>query len=316
MLPLTLGQSSRGGRHSGSPNETAFWNIFIGGVGTNAGRYFLDRYQSDNATFGMIAFHLDTDPATTLSTDDHALIQLTSTDIRAIRANPDRFGETATAIVRKLDRMLSAGDILNGSRTTRALTQLAFIYHAERLCRALRKSHTRLRERHKTRRVTPVLISSSGGGTGSPAQILLMELLRDPAFRHRLLGAIPSDLLLPPMAFVVEPFAFASDTSQMQARKIIANSFAFRLESEYMLQRKAVSYVTHIGHANDAGTVLADPDLMAKVLGFAVYEIERCWPALKARWVDGPDDVASITNYGGQDSPFFDFSNGLHVRRR
>ena len=78
-----------------------------------------------------------------------------------------------------------------------------------------------------------------------------------------------------------------------------------------------MSYVSHIGYANDGGTVLADPDLMAKVLGYAVYEIERCWPNLKARWVDGPDDVASMTNYAGQDSPDFDRLNENHwqVRR-
>ena len=83
----------------------------------------------------------------------------------------------------------------------------------------------------------PVLISSSGGGTGSAAQILLIDLLCQPEFRHRLLGGVPSDLLLPPMAFVCEPFAYVSEVGQMQARKIMANALAFRLESEQLLQR-------------------------------------------------------------------------------
>ena len=299
-------------------HNTAFWNIFVGGVGTKAGQSVLARYAADSEPFAMSAFHLDTDPGTSMDTDDRLVIQLTAADVRAMRANPGNFGPIATAIIQRLGRLLSAGDILNGSRTTRPLTQLAFLFYADRLCRALRRSLIRLRDRHKTRLVTPVIVSSSGGGAGSSAQILLMDLLRNPVFRHRLLSGSPSDLLLPPMSFVVEPFAFAGSASLMQARKIIANAFAFRLESEFMLRAHAVSYVTHIGYANNAGTVLADPDLMAKVLGNAVYEIERCWPEIKARWVDGPDDVASTTHYGGQDSPEFDVSNGnrLHARRR
>ena len=199
--------------------------------------------------------------------------------------------------------MLDPHDILNGSRTTRPLTQLAFIFRREYLCRTMRRSLTRLWQRYKVRMVTPVILSSSGGGTGSAAQLLLMDLLRQPAFRHRLLSGLPSDALAPPMSFVCEPFAYVNETSEMQACKILANAKAFRIESEAILQQRAATYVTHIGYANEGGTVLADPDLMAKVLGNAVYEIERCWPELKARWVNGPDDVASMTHYLGQDSP-------------
>ena len=299
-----------------SDHQTAFWNFFIGGVGTKAGTFVLNRYAMDDEPFAMTAFHLDTDPATQMDIEDRLLIQLTAADVRAMRANPGSFGPVATAIIHRLGRLLEAGDILNGSRTTRALTQLAILFHEDRLCRALGRSLIRLRDRHKTRLVTPVIISSSGGGTGSAAQILLMRLFRNPTFRHRLLAGIPSDLLLPPMSFVVEPFAFAGAASLMQGRKIIANAYAFRLESEHMLRQQSVSYVTHIGYANNAGTVLADPDLMAKVLGNAVYEIERCWPEIKARWVDGPDDVASITQYGGQDSPEFDLLNDNRFRAR
>jgi hypothetical protein len=164
--------------------------------------------------------------------------------------------------------------------------------------------------------VTPVILSSSAGGTGSAAQILLMDLFRQPAFRHRLLSGLSSDHLAPPMSFVCEPFAYVNETSQMQARKIMANSLAFRVESEFMLQQRAAAYVSHIGYANESGTVLADPDLMAKVLGNGVYEIERCWPELKARWVDGPDDVASMAIYPGQDSPLFDPAGDRWIVRR
>jgi hypothetical protein len=92
----------------------------------------------------------------------------------------------------------------------------------------------------------------------------------------------------------------------MQSRKIMANALAFRIESELMLQQRAASYVTHIGYSNDGGTVL----------GNAVYEIERCWPELKARWVDGPDDVASMATYPGEDSPTFDLVGDRWIARR
>ena len=296
--------------------QTAFWNIPVGGVGIQASRCIEKRYRNDREPFAMAALHIDTDPATRIDGQDRVLIQLTGSDVRAMRANPATFGETTAAIIRDLARMLDASDILNGSRTTRALTQLAFNFHLEYLCRAMRNSLIRLLQRFKVKMVTPVILSSSAGGTGSAAQILLMDLFRQQAFRHRLLSGLSSDHLGPPMSFVCEPFAYVNETSQMQARKIMANALAFRVESEFMLQQRAASYVTHIGYANAGGTVLADPDLMAKVLGNAVYEIERCWPELKARWVDGPDDVASMAIYPGQDSPLFDLVDDHWIIRR
>jgi hypothetical protein len=296
--------------------QLAFWNIYGGGVGKQAGDHVWSRYLADGRPYPMIQFHVDTDPGTAVDDEDRALIQLRRSDVLAMEANPSCFGQNATNIIRDLQRMLDGSDILNGSRTTRALTQLAVTFHAEKLCRTMRRSLTHLREQFKVSFIMPVIISSSGGGTGSALQILLMDLLRQPAFRHRLLGGIPSDLLLPPMSFVCEPFAYVNETSQLQSRKIMANAMAFRLESEHLLQQRATSYVTHIGYANEGGTVLADPDLMARVLGNAVYEIERCWPALKARWVDGPDDVASMAQYGGTDSPQFDRLGDRWVVRR
>jgi hypothetical protein len=292
-------------------------NICVGGVGAHAGRYIQNRYRSDGEPFPMALLQLDTDPATSIDNVDTVRIQLTIRDVGAMRANPLAFGETVQTIIQEFDRLLTAGDILNGSRTTRGLTQLAFHYHRERIARALRLSLVRLRERFKVSTILPVIISSSGGGTGSASQILLMDLLRQPAFRHRVLGGVPSDLLLAPLSFVAEPFVYAQETSIMQGRKIMANALAFRLESEAMLQQAAANYVCHIGYANAGGTVLADPELMAKVLGYGVFEIERGWPQLKARWVDGPDDQASVANYGGQDVPAFDLDGStLRVRRK
>ena len=72
-------------------SHIAFLNICIGGVGTQAGAHILSRFRSDEQPFPMGLFHLDTDPGTTLDTEDRALIQLTGADVRAIRANPKMF---------------------------------------------------------------------------------------------------------------------------------------------------------------------------------------------------------------------------------
>lgn len=320
MPPTTVVNSSRSAvlDHHHTAYQTAFLNINIGGVGDRARQFMVDRYRADGQPFAMATIHLDTDPATTLDADEHILLQLTGAQVDAMRANPDTFGPVSTAIIQHLKRMLRPGDTLNGSRTTRALTQLSFLYHEGKICRGLQDALTKLRQNFKVSQVTPVFVSSSGGGTGSAAQILLMDLFQRPDFRHRLLGGIPSELLLPPISFVCEPFVYARAASQMQGRKINANAYAFRLESEWMLQRHAANYVAHVGFANNGGTVLSDPDLMSRVLGYAVYEVERCWPALKGRWVDGPDDLASMTAYGGQDSPVFEMPDNvnIHVRRR
>jgi hypothetical protein len=58
-----------------------------------------------------------------------------------------------------------------------------------------------------------------------------------------------------------------------------------------------------IGYSNDFGTVLDDPGLLARVLGTTVYEVQRNWPTLKARWVDHVDTVADFAHYLGLDTP-------------
>lgn len=283
-------------------SNLAFLNIFAGGVGAAAGRNFLRSHKADQHPFPQVSLCLDTDASTQLPDVESCWIPLSPERVSAMRANPLNFGPEVPIAIRELERLLSADDIENGSRTTRGMTQLSFILHRNHIARSFKKALHALRKQARIQRVMPVIVSSSGGGTGSASQILLMDLLSRTDFRQQLLNGVPDQSLLKPLSFVVEPFEFANRTSDMQAKKIIANAFAFRLESEVMLERGAVSYISHLGFANDQGTVLDDPELMARVLGTVVYEIERNWEHLKARWVDGPDDVASMANYSGRDS--------------
>src|SRR5688572_6729094 len=80
-------------------SQPAFWNICVGGVGASAGRYLQSRYRTDDQPFAMALLQLDTDPATSIDSVETVRIQLTISDVRAMRANPFAFGETATTII-------------------------------------------------------------------------------------------------------------------------------------------------------------------------------------------------------------------------
>ncbi len=194
-------------------------------------------------------------------------------------------------------------DAPNGARTIRLLTQLAFAYHYESILRGLRNSILDLYHQGGIGGIIPVLISSSGGGTGSALQILFPQALNDPWFASRLTEGLPSGVLQTPILFLVEPFAYALRNQTMHADKILANSYGFRMESVLLEAMHAYKYCFHLGLANEDGAVLDSPEEIAKVLGTSVYQFERHWPQIKGRVVDTADTHALTARYTGYDIP-------------
>ena len=115
------------------------------------------------------------------------------------------------------------------------------------------------------------------------------------------------EVLHTPLSFVVEPFALAHTHHRLHASKIMANAFAFRIESDLLERQHASKYIIHVGFANTKGTILCDPVHFARVLGTSVYEFQRSWPELKPRLVDGPNVTALGSGYAGHDTPEFHF---------
>ena len=199
---------------------------------------------------------------------------------------------------------LTAEDASNGSRTIRSLTQVAFAFNERRVIVGLRKSIHRLVDSHRVKTIIPIIVGSSGGGTGSALPVLLPFKLRDQTFRQQVLQGFDNSLLQSPICFVSDPYALAPVHDSSHGAKILANAFAFRIESAAMEKAHATKYVIHIGFANSKGTVLSQPALIARVLGTSVYEWQRGWPELKNRFVDTTDvNALSETGYVGRDLP-------------
>lgn len=279
----------------------AFLNLALGGTGQAAGRHIAELANADGRLFPMISASIDTDPQTHAYFDRNIHIGLNGDQVRTILANPESFGPHVEAIVRHYPQFLNPEDISSGARTIRPLTQLAVGYHQERLLRELRAAVMDLLHIGGFEHIHLVLHSSSGGGTGSALQVLLPMLLKEPRFASRLTEGMPPGLIQTPILFVVEPFALALRNDAMHADKVLGNAYALRMETTIMEQRNAFKYCFHLGLANGRGSVLHTPEEAAKVLGTAVYQLERHWPTAKGRFVDTTDSHAITAKYTGRD---------------
>lgn len=281
----------------------AFMTISLGGSGERASSVYGDLYVADGSPFPMVCVHIDTDPVTQAVFDESILLPLDADKLSAIQDNPELFGPNVGRILKEYSEMLHPEDVCNGSRTTRALTQLAFEYYRGHVLRGLRNALFRLKSYGGFDYVVLTLISSSGGGAGSALQILLAQALSDPSFRNQLLEGFTLGLLSTPIAFVVEPFAFAERHDALHADKILANAYAFRLESAILEARRAYTYIFHLGLSNNHGAVLLEDEEIANVLGSSVYLFQRHWPEMKRRFVDTVDTHVLTARYGGFDIP-------------
>lgn len=282
--------------------KTAFMNILLGGTGREAGRHLSDLHRADRSPFPMTIVHIDTEPQTASFVEWPMQISL-DRKIQIMKASPQKFGEVTSTIVEHYAKFLNSEDITNGSRTIRLLTQLAFAYYCEQILRQLHNAILHLYHGGGIDGIIPVLISSSGGGTGSALQILLPQAMRDPWFKSRLTEGLAADCLQTPILFVVEPFAYALRSQTMHADRVLGNSYAFRTESVLLEDIHAFKYCFHLGLTNDDGAVLDSPEEIAKVLGTSVYQFERHWPQIKGRLVDTVDTHAITGTYTGDDIP-------------
>ncbi len=284
-----------------SASRSAFLNIAVGGTGLSAAAHVHGLHQTDYLPFPTRLLQIDTDPTTASCIDFSVPIGFDEVKIDAIRSNPNKFSPLVSQILEHFDEFLHPEDIGHGSRTVRALTQLAFLYHKPQILKALRRLILDLKHEGGFDHIIPVIFGSSGGGAGSALLILLALALLEPSFRETLTEGFPPGTLRTPMAFVVEPFAYSERHHTIHANKILANAFAFRIECAAIEWRKPYKYVFHLGLANQFGTVLDQPDEIARVLGTSVYQFQRHWPDIKPRNVDTVDVHVINGHYQGED---------------
>jgi hypothetical protein len=286
-----------------SSNKHGFLEIWVGGVGNRGGAEVDRHHRTDGRPYPRQTISLDTDPETHTSPGSGAhhdvTIDLDERKLAVLTASPERFGPNVRAITEQLAADLDPDELEHGSRTKRAITQLAVAFHLETIMVTLRAALDQLRRQPGVKNVIPLIISSSGGGAGSALQVLLAFYLANPLFRDRLLLGIDRSILKRTIQVIVEPYSYARTNAGKQERKILANAYAFRKESDWLLEQKAVQWAFHIGFSNNYGAVLADPRTMSRVLGNCVYEVQRNWGMLKGRIVDREFGKG----YAGGDTP-------------
>lgn len=283
--------------------DIGFLNILCGGVGLSSGDNYSERYVADGKPFPQVIAAIDTDPQTAAYVDQSIHIGFDGPKLDAVKSDPMRFGPETTVICQRFGEYLNSEDAMNGSRTIRCLTQIAFAFHEIDIELGLRAAIHQLVHEHRVKAIIPVIVSSTGGGTGSALQILLLRKFQQPRFRHKLSQGFGNELLQTPISFVCDPYALAQSHPSNHAAKILANAFAFRIESEAIERQRGSKYVIHVGFANTKGTVLSDPQLISRVLGTSVYEFQQCWPEIKPRLVDRTDVAALGKGYLGHDTP-------------
>ena len=271
----------------------------MGGAARDALQVF-DSKCNDDTPFPYHIIHIDTEP-TTLKGIDSLTLHLETEELKATIGNAALFGPDVAHIVNELHEYLDKNDVTNGSRTLRALTQFNYQRHRVEIINKLRAGIDVLKSQRLTS-IIPITVSSSGGGTGSALQILLNRDLAKPEFRAEVMMAIPESQLEASIAMFADPFSLARQNDKQQSDRIMANSYATRIEMQPLLKSKAVQYAFHLGYSNDTGTVLSTKEQMAAVFGGSLYHLLQAWSDIKPRLVDGTDCHSISAKYSGTDT--------------
>ncbi len=282
--------------------KPAFLTILAGGTGLASGQFYREFYESDGRPFPMVLLHMDTDRRTQAFVDHVIFFGLDARKVEVIKANPKRFGPVAVEIVEHYLHLLNPEDAPHGSKTVRMLCQLAFQFHLDHIIRELQKCILTMMQQGGFNCIIPVIVSSTAGGTGSALQVLLPQALKDRAFYSRLTVGLKQPLVHTPVSFVVDPFAYTLAHPNIHADRILANSYAFRIESAHLEHQHAYKYIFHLGLGNECGAVLDSPEDIARVLGTCVYHCQRHWKEIRSETVNNSD--MNVNNpYAGDDLP-------------
>lgn len=281
----------------------AFLVIAMGGTGRAALRTFMDRYAKDGSPFPLLTIAADTEPITDDAARAKIELALTDDDLTALNGDPKSFGPIAQLMTSKYDWCLDRDASGNGSRTTRIYTQLAMEVHRHRVLRTLYQSIRDLYRGNDIDSILPVFLCSTGGGAGSALMILFALLFADAKCRARMTEGLSPYLLDKPFGIVTEPFAFAIKHLPNHAAKILANAYAFRIESAQIERRNCFQYLMSQGMANEGGAMLDTEREIASSLGTVAFQMCRNWGYYKARAVDTLDGGKNTDRFRGSNLP-------------
>lgn len=279
------------------------WLLAGGGIGSGAARVVRKLHSADDRPFPLVIHQIETDDRSDAQADVATSIALDEQELAVIRSNPLQFGSEVPRLLQTLKPYLEKGDPSPGARTIRPFAQLFWSYCCRnKLIDDARQALTLLAKSSRIATVLPLIVASSGGGTGSSISVLLPRALRDPEFRDHVLMGHQLQLERP-VLLVSDPYANARSAGKLQAWRIMANMFGFRDETEVLLHQGAVQYVYHAGLGNKQGILLDDVDAIAQSLGNSAYFFARDWTAIKGALCDGIDNnIVAGLEYPGEDT--------------
>lgn len=271
--------------------KLAFLLIALGGSAFRALAPLIKLFQNDLTAPPRTIVYADTQRGNQGAGYKKIDFGLTAEDLAIVKDNPSSIGPVASMIRSDHPKLLSIHSAEVGSCTNRLLSQLGVEVNLWNLINQLRASIAELKVKYAVRQIQPILFGSSGGGSGSSSVPQFAKILHDDATRSEILAGHNPHLLLPPVAVLVEPFAYADLNSRQQARRILGNAYATRYELSMMSD--IFRYAFHIGLANDGGIVLDRPEEISLVLGECVYQLVVNWDDIMARLVDVAGDQRS-----------------------
>lgn len=286
-----------------NPSRPAMLLMGLGGSARAAFPTIDCMYQADGKPFPMRSVYADTEPGMISAADVKLDLGLTPDDVAALKADPGIFGPMAELMFENYPQFLQPESIRNGSRTIRLNTQLAVEVRLDRILETLHQAIRDLVRLGNVSQVLPVFFASTGGGAGSALVVLMGILFANRDFRALITNGLSPNLLDTPVAVVTEPFAYALKHRPKHAAKILANAFAFRIETALIESDNCFQYIFSQGLANDGGAVLDSEDEIAKALGTGVYQLLSNWPYIKARFVDTVDSGKHTDRFLGCDAP-------------
>lgn len=268
------------------PNgSTAHIAIALGGTGIRAAERIRDTFEEDGRPFPLGLVGIDTDCQDAPWLDHSLWLQLTAADLECLFGSPEMYSPEVQKILTLHGSLFDAQDTNSGSRTTRAVSQVAVAFREEEILEAIRGQLIRLINVGGFTSFQPIFLGSTGGGAGSAIAILLTMLLYQPEFRQRLLRNIQAEMRRPNI-FGALPYAYANANSPIHADKILANSYAFCLEAVELQRRQLLDFVFLLGFDNGQGTVINNDAEIANQLASTVYAYIHSYPLIHSREVD------------------------------
>ncbi len=183
-----------------------FINIFCGGTGRGGLDHFARFCDRDGSAFSVANLQIDTDDNALNDSPADFKIRLTMTrdHVKMVSGNAEKFGPQVRQVLTKQKHLLR--NVSNGMRTTRSLTVIPYAIGRQEIITGFRNAITALTHQGATTFI-PVLISSTGGGTGSATSVLLFNDLSNPRFVSDITEGYTPGCIEDSIIFAVDPWA-------------------------------------------------------------------------------------------------------------